>query len=112
MGPFAMGGVSMNLGFRLRRRARIVTDTGPSSGSATVDSLFRVWQKACADLRAAEEEEGKDHGKMLALAVEVIRSRNALTREQIATGWTPSAAVLRGLVRDEQLVREADDRGR
>jgi hypothetical protein len=111
MGPFAMGGVSMNLGFRLRRRARIVTDTGPSSGSATIDGLFRAWQQACTDLRAAEEE-GEDHGNTLALAVEVIRSRNALTREQIASGWTPSAAVLRGLVRDEQLVREADDRGR
>ncbi|MDQ1487125.1 MAG: hypothetical protein QOJ62_2818 [Actinomycetota bacterium] len=99
----------MSLSFRVRRRAGTVTDTGPASVDSLIDDLFRSWSVATSNLRAAEARRD-DHDTILALAVEVIRARNALTREQIALGWSPSAAILRELTLDEMLVQEADDR--
>jgi hypothetical protein len=41
---------------------------------------FRDWQKACAIRRVA------DHGDIVRLPAEVIRTRNALTLDQLRAG--------------------------
>ena len=95
----------MNLAFRARRNARTVT-SGPQSERS---GFFGAWQSACVELRAAESGRA-DPDVIVRLATEVIRERNAMTRAQMSLGWEPSADVLADLERDEQLVRESDDR--
>jgi hypothetical protein len=46
---------------------------------------FRDWQKACAIRRVAETR-GDDHSDIVRLSAEVIRTRNALTLEQVRAG--------------------------
>jgi hypothetical protein len=46
---------------------------------------FRDWQKACAIRRVAETR-GDDHGDIVRLPAEVIRTRNALTLDQLRAG--------------------------
>jgi hypothetical protein len=100
----------MSLSFRVRRTAGAVIETGHAPISRTDSSgLFHAWQEACASLRAAEQRRDGPE-TILDLAVEVIRARIALIRDQIADGWQPAPDVLSDLARDELLVREADDR--
>jgi hypothetical protein len=99
----------MSSSYRVRRRGGVLAETSPSSGSDLIDGPFRAWQAACAELRAAEQAH-VEPDTILALATEVIRVRNTLTRGQIAAGWGPGPGVLDDLERDEQLVRESDAR--
>lgn len=43
---------------------------------------FRDWQKACAIRRVAETR-GDDHSEIVRLPAEVIRTRSALTLDQV-----------------------------
>jgi hypothetical protein len=99
----------VSLSSRVRRRSGVSAQTSPSSRSDLIDGPFRAWQAACAELRAAEHAHAEPD-TILALATEVIRVRNTLTRGQIAAGWGPGPGVLDDLERDEQLVRESDAR--
>ena len=101
----------MSFTFRVRRSAGAVVDSDLASELLGAEGihLFQMWQRVCADLRAAEGRRASPD-VLLDLAVEVIRARNAMVRAQIAAGWKPSAVDLNALERDELLVREADDR--
>jgi hypothetical protein len=46
---------------------------------------FRDWQQACAIRRVAEAR-GDDHSDIVHLSAEVIRTRNALTLDQVLAG--------------------------
>jgi hypothetical protein len=69
---------------------------------------FRDWQEACARLRAAETL-GGDYSDIVRLSAEVIRTRNALTLDQVRAGWSAPDDILRHLTLDERLLREKDD---
>ena len=69
---------------------------------------FRDWQKACA-IRRVTETLGDDHSDIVRLSGEVIRTRNALTMDQVHAGWNPPDEILRHLTLDDQLLREGDD---
>jgi len=69
---------------------------------------FRNWLDACSSLRLAEMC-GDDYSDLVRLSAEVIRTRNALTLDQVAAGWNAPDEVLRHLTLDDQLLRERDD---
>jgi hypothetical protein len=99
----------MSLNFRVRRRVGVPPQTRTPSDSDILHDLFRGWQAACSELRTAENA-SVDQDAVLDLATDVIRTRNKLTRAQIANGWSAPRDVLDDLERDELLVQEADDR--
>jgi hypothetical protein len=80
------------------------------STAAKQDSLqaFRDWQTAIAALRAAEGRRDP-HIDTLRLSTDVIRTRNALTLDQVQAGWDPPDAILRHLSTDQQLLLAHDD---
>jgi hypothetical protein len=69
---------------------------------------FRDWQRASA-IRRVTETRGDDRGDIVRLSGEVIRTRNALTMDQVHAGWDPADEILRHLTLDDQLLREGDD---
>jgi hypothetical protein len=97
-------GISVPNKFSVWRKA----DTGPRRGqqspadAATCPDAFQAWSSACADLRHAEHVGDVD--KVLAFAVAVMRTHNALSRERLAEGWEPPQSALTDLERDEFLV--------
>jgi hypothetical protein len=80
----------------------------PSEHGMNASHPFNAWQKASATLLFAEQNHA-GYGRLLRLAEQVIRTRNALILDRVDAGWEPSAAVRRNLVQDELLLRERDD---
>jgi hypothetical protein len=69
---------------------------------------FRDWQKACA-IRRVTETRGDDHSDIVRLSGEVIRTRNALTMDQVHAGWNAPDDILRHMTSDELLLVQGDD---
>ena len=69
---------------------------------------FRDWQRACASLRAAETR-GEDYSDVVRLSAEVIRTRNALTLDQVRAGWKAPDDILRHMTSDALLLVQGDD---
>ena len=69
---------------------------------------FRDWQKACA-IRRVTETRGDDRSDIVRLSGEVIRTRDALTMDQVHAGWDAPDDILRHMTSGELLLVQGDD---